>query len=544
MGDLMGKMFRELSDDVMGVYTPFQEQYRNDPVGFAKDVLGVALWSSQEDILTSVQTNKYTAASAALATGKTYSAACIALWFLNTRPYSKVIVTAAPPERQIRDLLFAEIRALQKSCLTRGVPLVGGEPQTLRLTVADNWWMQGFTIPMTGTPEERMSKFHGHHAAGGVLVLADEAHGIPPEIFEAFDNVTSAAACRVLLISNPLAPTGPFWAATRDEDYNTITVSAFDHPNVMYDETRIPGAIDRETTARRIRKFTRPVTPADRQAGSAVKFVTIPWTGEERVVTNPVFFYKVLGVFPDQAQGALIPMIRYQLARQRYDVLVEEARLEGFDVPPDLPLPVCGLDIAEFGSDANTFIARFEHFVTPPIRWYGLNPVDSARRGARLARLVDAARVNVEAIGVGAGVPKLMREEGVNAVGVKVSWSPTRAAREYEFYQLRDQLGWEVREWFHRNDAAVGPDEELEADLFAFKYDVLRKGTRISPKKAVRKRLMGRSPDGFDSLCMTFYEGLSRGRGTEGVRTMMMGRRRGGSRRPQGPRGQRRPRAW
>lgn len=531
---MLPDMFSQMADRLEGIETPFQERYFNDPVGFAAEVLGLNLWSGQIDILESVRDRKHTAAQAAISTGKTFCAAAVVIWFLNTRPHSKVIVTAAPPERQIRDLLFAEIRQMQKAALRRGVPLVGGEPQTMRLTVGDDWWCAGFTIPTTGSPQERIAKFHGHHAPGGVLVVADEAHGIPSAIFEAFDNVTSGAGCKLLLLSNPLAPSGPFWQATKDEDYNVLVMSAFDHPNVVRDENVIPGAIDRETTASRIRKMTRTMTDMDAYRDQPT--VTIPWTGEERVVVSPVFNYKVLGQFPLEVADALISMLAYQRARLNYDVLMEATLAAGETVPVDLPRPICGLDVAEFGTDSNAFVARFGHFVAPILRWQGMDIPETAYTAARHTRFVDGYRLNVDGVGVGAGVaPLVRRQERTGAdrfdcVSVKGSWAST--AQEKEYYLMRDQLGWAVRMWLNSSDFApcLPADEELEADLFAHQYRTLARGTRITTSDGAREKLMGRSPDAFIALCMTFYEGRAKGKAGDGVGTMQVGRqRRGGA---------------
>jgi len=528
-------MFHQIANTLEGVETPFQERYVNDPVGFATEVLGLKLWPGQIKILESVRDNKHTAAQAAISTGKTWSAATVVLWYLNTRPHSKVIVTAAPPERQIRDLLFAEIRKMQKAALRRGVPLVGGEPQTMRLIVSDDWWCQGFTIPATGSKDERIAKFHGHHAPGGVLVVADEAHGIPPEIFEAFDNVTSGHGCKLLLLSNPLAPSGPFWQATKEPDYNVIIMSAFDHPNVMYDENQIPGAIDRATTMKRINKMTRPMTELD--VLRDLQVITIPWTGEQRVVTSPVFNYKVLGTFPLEVADALVSMLAYQKARQNYDVLMERTMAAGFQIPPDLPRPVCGLDVAEFGTDANCFCARFDHFVAPLVRWTGMELTDTAYTAGRHTRVVDGYRLNIDAVGVGAGVPPMVREDIMNAAdkftvyGVKGSWAATE--EEKQFYLMRDQLGWSVRRWIMGEMTDEPPclpaDEELEADMFAHQYRTLGRGIRITTSEGARQKLMGRSPDGFIALMMTFYEGRERGRSGEGVASMTVSRQRRGT---------------
>jgi len=521
---LLSNMFSDLADKVEGIESPFQERYANDPVGFAEDILQVELWSKQKDILLSVRDNKHTAASAAISTGKSFAAACVALWFFNTRPNSKIIVTAAPPERQIKDILFAEIRKLHRQATDRGVRLVGRRPQTMQIVADDNWWIRGFTIPQSGSKEERISKFHGHHAAGGVLVLGDEANGVPTYVHEAFENVTSAANCRVLLTSNPFVPSGAFWNATRDPDWSVVTISALEHPNVVTNETIIPGAIDRETTEGRIRKFTRAVQPYDDPVQQMI--FEVPWSGEKRVVNNPIFCYKVLGTFPWEAEGALIPMSWFYRARQNYDTMMTKAHTLGQPLPPDLPdHPVCGLDVAEMGADFNAFVARYDNFLTPFTRWNFTEPNVTADRAARLCRVLESNRVNVDSIGVGADVAPLLRQANITAYGVKVSWSATRESEDFKYYRLRDQLGWEAREWFAKEDAAVPPDEEFEADCFAFEYEVTRSGIRITSKHKVKERL-GRSPDAWDAFNMTFYEGGEKGRSSEGVGSLVLGRRR------------------
>ena len=399
----------------------------------------------------------------------------------------------------------------------------------MQIVVDDNWWIRGFTIPQSGSKEERIAKFHGHHAAGGVLVLGDEANGIPQAIHEAFDNVTSAANCRILLTSNPFVPSGAFWNATRDTDWNTVSMSALEHPNVVQNETIIPGAIDRETTDKRISKLTRPLLPTDDPVENLI--FEVPWTGERRVVNNPIFCYKVLGTFPWEAEGALIPMSWFQRARRNYDQMLEDAYAQGRELPLDLPAnPIGGLDVAEMGSDSNTFCARYANFVLPFWRWNFVEPNITADRAARLGRTLETSRINVDAIGVGADVAPALRAANMTAYGVKVSWSPTKESEDYKYYRLRDELFWSCREWFADEESAVPPDEEFEADAFVWEYEVTRSGIRVTSKMKAKERL-GRSPDAWDAFAMTFYEGGEGGRSAHGVRTETLSRRSRPSRR-------------
>jgi len=514
MKSLADQLLIQLADRLEGTATPFQK-YQDSPADFAKDVLGLDLWGKQEEILNSVRDNRQTAVSAAPSTGKSFAAAAAALWFLNCFPDSKVIVTAAPPERQIREILFGKIRQFQRAALRRGVNLAGGDPKSMAIVADDEHWIQGFTIPSSGSKEERIAKFHGHHAPN-ILIIADEAHGVPGEIFEAFDNIMSSHGARLLILSNPLAPNGPFYQATRSPEYEFQTISALEHPNVISGENLIPGAIDRDTTEARIAKWTRPISPIDNEAELCV--FEVPWTGEKRVVVNSIFAYKTLGLFPWESDWALVPMAWVQRARQNYNVFMEKVLAQEEVLPVE---PICGLDVAEMGSDTNAFLSRYDNgYVAPVIRWEGLEIPMTTDKACRHARMVKATVVNVDGIGVGASVAPQMRRDGVLAEGVKVSWKSTRETEEYQFRELRDQLWWAVREWMARPDVMLPPDDDLEADLLAYEYRDSRRGTVVSSKKEVRARLMGRSSDAGDALMLTFYKGRTGGGSGGGVQTI------------------------
>lgn len=508
---LFQELLGELVEQIEGPSHRF-EKYMDDPIGFARDVLQVAPWEKQNEMFLSFRDNKYTAVSAAPSTGKTFGAACLALWVFNCFPYSKTIVTAAPPERQIKDLLFGAIRMLQKRALRNGVELIGGQPKVMSIDAEEEeWWIHGFSIPTSGTREERIAKFHGHHGRGGTFAIIDEAHGVPPEILEAIDNCLTGSNTRLLMLFNPLAPSGIDYQATRDPNYNVITISAFDHPNVKSGEDLMPGMVDRDTIIERIDKWTRPVTPAD--VDSDRLMIEIPWMDEEarRVVVNPVFCYKVLGEFPWESESALIPLYLIDRAKRNYGIELEKLRAKGIEIPEDSPKPMCGLDMAEFGTDMCAFATRYDNFLAPIMRWGRTEELDSVDKAARMARMVDHNRVNVDAIGFTTIAP-MLREHEIRAFGVKVSWSATRDVEEGQFVSLRDQLGWSIREWMYRRNSCMPPDEDLEADMSAFEYRNTRRGILISKKDHVRRMLVGRSPDGFDALSMTFYTGGEGGR--------------------------------
>src|SRR5262249_1122658 len=83
-----------------------------DPVHFSSDMLRSMLWRKQRDIMRAAATNPLVAVKACHASGKTYQAARLALWWLLRYPEGKVINTA-PSWRQVK-LMWDEIRLARK----------------------------------------------------------------------------------------------------------------------------------------------------------------------------------------------------------------------------------------------------------------------------------------------------------------------------------------------------------------------------------------------------------------------------------------------
>src|SRR5262249_9106491 len=84
--------------------------YREDPSGFARDVLGVTWTPKQEEIALSLLAPPYrTLVKASHNVGKTHLAAGVALWWHCTRRPS-IVLSTAPKLDQVKKLLWKEIR--------------------------------------------------------------------------------------------------------------------------------------------------------------------------------------------------------------------------------------------------------------------------------------------------------------------------------------------------------------------------------------------------------------------------------------------------
>jgi hypothetical protein len=85
--------------------------YQTNPVRFVREVLGSELWSRQVEILEAIRDHPQVTVRSGHGVGKTFVAACAALWWLYSfRP--SLVLTTAPTARQVESLLWGEIRRL------------------------------------------------------------------------------------------------------------------------------------------------------------------------------------------------------------------------------------------------------------------------------------------------------------------------------------------------------------------------------------------------------------------------------------------------
>lgn len=304
-----------------------------DPIKFSTGLLGHDLWSKQREILQSIATQPRTAVKACHASSKTFTAADAALWWM-TRHKDGIVVTTAPTWTQVKRLLWGEIR---KSALTGRVqfPI----PNTTDLQIGpDNYAI--------GLSTNEGVRFQGWH--GTILVILDEAPGVLTEIYDSIDGIRAGGKVHVLYLGQPMVIGGHFYDAfhSKRQLFRTITISAFDTPNLLgcYLDNGKQGSErvrygSQEKGARNLLTMgenelddnVRPYLTSRRW----VRDAWIEW-GETQ---SPLWPVKVLGEFPEQVEGALIPLAHIERAA---------AMLPGFEHDPlDVGIDVAGPGEAE-----------------------------------------------------------------------------------------------------------------------------------------------------------------------------------------------------
>lgn len=447
----------------------------DDPVEFVHRILRHKTWSKHEELLRSGATNPLTAVKGCHASTKTFASAELVLYFLArayVREHDAIVITLGPTARQVRLNVWKEIRkALQGSLV--GFP----EPNQMELTIAEKIYAVGFGVraDKTGSGAIRLQGLH----ATEMLIVVDEAPGIESEIWQSIEGLRAGGKVHVVVLGNPNVPSGKFYEIfTHERDrWHCITIDALDTPNLvglsLEDIARMPtdvgGPLDEKAVDYPVvsRRWVREM------------FDTV---GED----NPEFESRVRGRFPQQAEGALIPLAWLEAAKWK-DVVKSNQRLTS------------GIDVAEEGeAETVLYILDRGHVVTPPVISRNADSRGDVAAGLEPFR-GQMGDVRYDSIGVGAYFGKHFRDLNYSVVPINVGRASSEPKR---FPRLRDQLYWEMREQFERGNIAGLEDELTIAQCASLRYENLPDGrTKVEGKKEMRKR-GSRSPDRAEGLML------------------------------------------
>lgn len=492
-------------------YRTLPERYQDDPAGFGREVLGEQFTEDVCRLMAAVRDNPVVIAKSGNAVGKTHAAARIAAWFYWVYPDAQVYTAAAPPENNLRNLLWGELGGL----VQKHVDLFANDRKVdMLIARSPQSFIAGVSIPAAGTAAQREARFSGKHAPH-LLFIVDEGDAVPPEVYRGIESCMSGGHARLLVMFNPRAEAGPVYQMERDGRAQVVELSALRHPNVIEGRDVIPGAVTREVTVRRINQWSRPLMGEEKPDHECFEVpaylvgcgatgldghVLPPLPAGWRKIMDPALAYMVLGSYPAQATTQLISRAWIAAARARWDAYVAQHG----EVPPTGTQPLMGQDVAEFGTDWNVACFRYGGWVSRLTTWQGVDLMVTGTRAAELYRQRGALVAHVDATGLGAGVAPHLVRQGCRANAVKVASSPDFATEQGVFGILRDQLWWAVREWLRTDSGAMlPPDDALLEELAVPTYTTAKGVLRVMQKETMRD-LLGRSPDRADALALTF----------------------------------------
>ncbi|GHI91734.1 hypothetical protein [Streptomyces olivaceus] len=441
--------------------------YGADPVRWVRERLRQAVWSKQGKILEAVRDHRRTAVRSSHGIGKSWSAALVACWWLDTHPPGEAfVVSTAPTFAQVRAILWRYIRKHHKSA---GLP--GRVNQT-------EWIIDDELVGYGRKPaNEDESGFQGIHARY-VLVIIDEACGVPEQLWTAADALATGPDCRILAIGNPDNPASHFRkVCAPGSGWHTMGISAYDSPNLTGEKVPAEMAlalVGREWVEEKARDW-----------------------GED----NPLYKSKVLGEFSDDSPNQVVRASDVSACRIGPDAPATVEQL----LPVELGVDVGG------GSDETVIRERRGRRAGREWRARTDRPEEIAPMVLAAIRETGATAVKVDSIGVGFGVIGELRNaalRGEHQAVIRAVNVASAASRPDKYINLRAELWWEIG----RNQSAEhGWDlsgmenaDTTVAQLLEPRWDVDPRGRiRVEKKEEVIKRL-GRSPDNADALLLAY----------------------------------------
>lgn len=433
---------------------PFEEfilQYEDDPVLFVKEVLEAEPLPYQAEFLEAIaRGERKISIRSGHGTGKSTAASWAMLWYLLMRFPNKVVVTA-PTSGQLFDALFAELKRWINELPKPVQQLLTVKSDRVEVSAAAS---EAFISARTSRAEtpEALAGVHSEN----VLLVVDEASGVPEQVFEAAAGSMSGHAATTILLSNPTRSSGTFF-----ESQNRMSSSWW---------TRRWSCVD------------SPLVSDEFVEEMRLRY------GEE----SNAFRIRVLGEFPLADDDTIIPFHLVESATHRDVEVAEETKA------------VWGLDVARFGSDCTALCKRQGPVVTEIRSWRGLDLMQTVGRVVAEYESLPPSRrpgeILVDSIGVGSGVVDRLRELNLPVRGVNVSESPSMGET---YMNLRSELWFKTKGWLEDRSCKIPKNDQLMAELTSIRYSFTSSGKmKAESKDEMRKRGLA-SPDLADALCLT-----------------------------------------
>jgi hypothetical protein len=506
------------SKELLGLANPSQSlqqpnwshlarRYADDPVGYTRDVLRIQVTPDQQQIAQALLQPPYKVmVDSGHNLGKTFLAAALANWWFDVFDPG-VVITTAPTERDVVDLLWTELR-LQRERAGLPCRFIGARAPEMR--TSEEHYAKGYTA-------RKGESFQGRHRQR-MFFIFDEGEGVDSNYWTTAKTMFKPELGNAFLtIGNPTTTTSQAYleSLATDKDGNpswrVFRMSALDHPNIQAElEGRpppIPNAVTLPQLEHWLRDWCEPVPPAERKATD----VEWPMGSGRYLRPGPIAEARILGRRPSAGIFGVWSQASWDKA----------AMLE-LPIPP-CEIPRIGCDVARFGDDQTAFHVRVgpvSVYHEAVSQWPTNRTVDRLKLLAQeWARWFNAkmpqsrARLEAEEIpiyvdqdGVGAGIV----DHGGSFYIIPVS-AATRAARADDYPNVRSEL------WFNTAKLA----EEGKLSLSRLPRDCLARlrlqamsplwkldaaGRRVVEPKAATKDRLGRSPDDMDALNLAYYQ--------------------------------------
>lgn len=491
----------------------------NNPVAWVQE-RGEFPWSVQRDILESVRDNRYTAVQSCHEAGKSFIASRVIAWWIDSHPPGTAfVVSTAPSAAQVATIMWREVAALHKKASLPGRITSAGYPQ---------WKIDSQIVGIGRKPGDyEESAFQGYHAEY-MLVIIDEACGVPEHLYDAIHSLVGNDEARVLAIGNPDDPSSHF--ATKvckaDSEWNVIHIDALRTPNMTYDrvvgpdpENPVFPILAKLMQAEGIPFSTEEVPDRVRKMLVGPRWVEErlrDWGGihhemssdevVQRCHGTAIIEAKIRGLFPESAMDGVIPLGWIMRAVERG---------KDFNLTPEPGATILGVDVARTGDDMTCIATRRGSQIINLKRAHITDTMEVADVVAAALQEPGSIAV-VDVIGIGSGVYdrlRQLRNKGA-LVGTPLEFNAAKNTRRKDrlgtfiMFNCRAAAWWNLREKLDPSRGSVvtlPDDDDLIAELAAPKFTVYNNGRmKVEAKEDIKKRLH-RSTDSADAVIQAFW---------------------------------------
>lgn len=509
------------------------EFWRDNPVDFVIQALGAQPEPWACDVLDAIAAEDNVALRACHGVGKTALLSWTTIWFTVTRTNARVPCTAPTFNRQVKDVLWAEIHKWWNQAKTI-VPWLTSEFEatTTRLQHREQWktW---FALGVASSTPFNTEGFHEAH----LLAIIDEAKAVRKPFWESVAGMRTTDEAKLVVASTPGGPLGEFFKVFTEyrETWKSVFVI---HPEQLRAQLRRPEAPPYSKSGT---KYSRRVRDQFLETGR------LEWG-----VTSPAYIARCIGDFPDTADDVLFP---YHWITEAFD------RDEGAG-----GARVISCDVARYGRDrtvilggeggvllrGETVARTMEESTTKDVPIAGEDPKRPDRRSTvatadkcqQMRIELDAAVIVIDDTGVGGGVSDELRRRGERVLPLHFGSRPTDVPKDAEeaksrarrhkldsnYADLKAQMGLSLRGAFEDGvvalsrlscaeclKAAVHPCQHLLSPLMkqltSEKYEMDTKGRYrlIDPDEQDEVATMigaeegRRSPDHFHALILYWW---------------------------------------
>lgn len=435
--------------------------YIDHPVEFAIDILKVQPTLEQQAVMNDVAKFPMVSVKSGHGVGKSALESWIIWWYISTRPYPKILCTA-PTKHQLHDILWAEVSKWKRNSKSLDEDFEWTSEKIYLKGSQEEW----FAIARTSNKPDALQGTHAEH----VLIIIDEASGVPDIVFEPVLGSMSTIDAKLLMCGNPTQLVGFFYEShtTKRKLYKTHTIDGSKCERV--DKNYVQTIID--------------------------------MFGKD----SDVYRVRVAGEFPKSNPDSFIGL----------DIIRTEKKV--IDVVESIDL---GVDVARYGDDESVVATTYNKSQVERLNVFKHN--DTMKLTGQIVNIIKMlnlkyplviVRVKIDCDGLGVGVydrlKEVIVEKNLKAKAIECHFGGKGGKVSYdepiEYYNSTGIMWGTLRSKLKNNEITIPNNEELIKQITNRKYFINSDGTiKLERKEDMKKRNV-HSPDRADAVVLSLYE--------------------------------------